>query len=223
VSEIEECPEQCRAVQSELVELALGILSGRERAVVLEHLESCPRCIAHLEQLSVVADTMLELAPETEPPVGFELRLIQHFQKSTARRRPRRIRRAAVLGAAAAVAIAFGFGIGSLTSSHSGSRAPSTSTAAMSAELSMHGTDLGEVFVSPGTSPWMYVTISTGSGTDWVMCEITLSGGRTDMIGQFHLSDGYGSWGAPLPAPMDQLRSASVMTMKGTVLAEATL
>jgi len=77
-----EGPRQCEAVQDELAELALGAVSGRRRAELLEHTGSCPRCLAELERLSIVADTLLQLAPRAEPPLGFEMRLVQRLQAS---------------------------------------------------------------------------------------------------------------------------------------------
>ena len=61
----------------ELAELALGVLTGRERARALSHVESCQRCADELEQLSRVADAVVQVAPEMEPPMGFEVRLFE--------------------------------------------------------------------------------------------------------------------------------------------------
>ena len=41
----------CEEYGDELAELALGVLTGRERARVLSHVESCPRCAEELEIL----------------------------------------------------------------------------------------------------------------------------------------------------------------------------
>ena len=64
----------CEQYSNDLAELALGVLTGRERAQVLAHVESCPRCADELEHLSRVADTVVQSAPEMEPPLGFEVR-----------------------------------------------------------------------------------------------------------------------------------------------------
>ena len=63
----------------DLAELALGVLTGRERARALSHVESCPRCADELEQLSRAADTVVQVAPEVEPPMGFEVRLFERM------------------------------------------------------------------------------------------------------------------------------------------------
>ena len=82
----------CEAYADELAELALGVLTGRERARVLSHVESCPRCAEELEQLSRAADTVVQAAPEMEPPMGFEVRLFERMGVADVRRRRRRFR-----------------------------------------------------------------------------------------------------------------------------------
>ena len=76
----------CDAYADDLAELALGVLTGRARAQALSHVESCPRCAEELEQLSRVADTVVQVAPEVEPPVGFEVRLFERMGVADARR-----------------------------------------------------------------------------------------------------------------------------------------
>ena len=48
----------CEAYGEELAELALGVLTGRDRARVLSHVESCQRCAEELEMLSRTADSV---------------------------------------------------------------------------------------------------------------------------------------------------------------------
>jgi hypothetical protein len=81
---------------------------------VLEHVESCERCSAELERLSLVADALLGLAPEVEPPVGFELRLAERLQSSAGPRHGHapNHRRAGLLAIAAVVLAILGFGLG---------------------------------------------------------------------------------------------------------------
>lgn len=70
----------CDRHADELAELALGIATGRERALTLAHVESCPACHAEMERLSLAADAMLEVIPGVEPPLGFEVRLAERLQ-----------------------------------------------------------------------------------------------------------------------------------------------
>jgi hypothetical protein len=84
-----------------MAELALGILSGRERAAALVHLERCTTCQAETASLSVVADALLLAGPLADPPVGFDLRLVERIGAAAVRSpRTRRWRRypAALMG-----------------------------------------------------------------------------------------------------------------------------
>ncbi|HEX4218341.1 MAG TPA: hypothetical protein VHZ02_08235 [Acidimicrobiales bacterium] len=65
---------------AELPDLAIGVLDGRERAVVLDHVADCASCTAELEQLTAVVDSLVHLAAEVEPPVGFETRVLSRLQ-----------------------------------------------------------------------------------------------------------------------------------------------
>jgi len=61
----------CAASREAAPELALGILDGDERAEVLLHLATCPRCQRYVSELAGLADGLSRLAPELEPPAGF--------------------------------------------------------------------------------------------------------------------------------------------------------
>ena len=57
-------------------ELALGVLTGRERAQAVAHLDECDSCREHVRQLSLTGEEMLGLLPTREPPAGFESRVM---------------------------------------------------------------------------------------------------------------------------------------------------
>jgi hypothetical protein len=57
-------------------EFALGLLDGAERAAVVAHLEGCRPCGAQVALLAEAGEQLLLLAPEVEPPVGFEQRVL---------------------------------------------------------------------------------------------------------------------------------------------------
>jgi Putative zinc-finger len=219
-------PLGCDAFQDDLAELALGILSGRDRVAVLEHVESCERCSAELERLSLVADALLGLAPEIEPPVGFELRLAERLQSPAGphHRHVRHHRRAGVLAIAALVLAVLGFGLGAFIGPPGMNvRSPSAQENLTSAKLSSHGHVMGEVMISSGTPAWMFMTVDAGAWSSKVTCEVTLAGGKVVTIGVFKLSNGYGAWGAPLPAAAHEVRSARLISPNGSVLASAQL
>jgi hypothetical protein len=215
---------RCEVLRDELAELALGTLSGRSRSEALEHVASCPSCAAELERLSIVADQLLQLAPEMEPPLGFELRLAEKLQGAAMARRPKRFRRASVLAAAAAILVVLGGGLGALVSSQGNTNQSQLATANLvTANLTSHGSVLGKVVVSAGKPAWMFVTISGAKWSGDITCDVTLAGGKNEKIGVFKISGSYGAWDAPLKSPANEVRSARLIAKNGTVLASARL
>ena len=79
---------ECGPYADEIPELALGISTGRQRAQTLAHVEACPRCHAEMEQFSLAADSLLEVVPAIEPPLGFEVRLMERLGAGRAARQP---------------------------------------------------------------------------------------------------------------------------------------
>lgn len=81
-----ETPE-CEQVRPFLAELATGATAGHERAQALRHLVGCAECRQELVELSRVADDLLLLVPQREPPPGFEKAVLRRFEKLTDRPR----------------------------------------------------------------------------------------------------------------------------------------
>jgi hypothetical protein len=213
-------PMSCEGFQEDLTAIALDSLSGRRRSEVLSHVESCQRCAIELEQLSMVADAVLHLAPEEDPPVGFELRLAQRLQAGATQQRSHRFSRAHYLVAAALI-VAIGFGVGALVGSHSAKNASQSTANLASATLSSRGRAVGEVFVSGGKPSWMFMAIDSPSWSGEVTCQLILANGSAETVGSFELSDGYGSWGAPLTSSAGRVRGARLITVGGAVVASA--
>ena len=218
----------CEEYGDELAELALGVLTGRDRARVLSHVESCTRCAEELEILSRTADSVVQAAPEMEPPLGFEVRLFERMGLTGVAPRRRRLRPSrwvpAVVGVAAA-ALALGLGL-SLTSSsptptvHS---QPQGAHRVVTAALVEHGTTVGHVMVVSGAKPWISMMMSDSSAHGTVNCVVVTDNGVTHHVGTFVADKGYGAWIAPLPVNPDELRAAEVVSPSGTVIATATL
>jgi len=221
----------CEAVREELPELALGTLSGRERSAALNHLASCSSCRSELEQLALAADAVVQLAPQAEPPVGFEVRLfdrlgIDAVAPPVRPTGPRRCADKVVLAGVVAVALAFGAG---WLAAPGAALRPSAVNGGIggrltSAALTTDGRHVGEVTVDAAEPSWMFMTMADAGRSAEVTCEVTTVGGRTVSVGSFWLSPGgYGAWGAVLPVLADQVRSARVVAADGTVVAGAVL
>jgi len=69
----------CVGLSRVAAELALGVLTGRERALAIAHLDSCEECGEDIRQLMATGERLLELLPPAEPPAGFETRVLAHL------------------------------------------------------------------------------------------------------------------------------------------------
>jgi predicted anti-sigma-YlaC factor YlaD len=218
----------CEQYSDELVELALGVLTGRERARVLAHVESCPRCADELERLSRVADIVVQSAPEMEPPLGFEVRLFERMGVTDVR--PRRRRRGlrpsrwvpAVVGVAA-VALALGLGLSLTSPSTPNVTAQGHGQGVTKAPLTENGQTVGHVVTGGGHTPWISMMLADSTVHGTVNCVVVTDDGVTHRVGTFVAHEGYGAWSAPLAVDPADVRTAEVVSPSGTVLATATL
>jgi hypothetical protein len=222
MSRVPEISKECDAISDDLIEFALGTLSGRSRSLVLDHLETCAHCNAESESLADVADTLLGLAPEAEPPLGFETRVIERFRGSDAERRVVRRRRVRLFAVAAMLVAVLGVGVGVVVTSQGGANHPSATQRPSTGRLTLDGHVLGEVTISSGNPSWMIMDVDTGKLSGVVWCEVTFANGRSETVGKFTISHGYGSWIAPIKASGSDVRSARIVNEQGTVLAQAT-
>lgn len=67
---------RCAELREVAPEVALGLLTGEERAAALAHLERCEACRAEVASLAGTADEVLLAAPEAQPPPGFADRVL---------------------------------------------------------------------------------------------------------------------------------------------------
>jgi hypothetical protein len=217
----------CEDYAADLSELALGVLTGRERVRALSHVESCPHCAEELEQLSRAADAVVQVAAEVEPPLGFEVRLFERMGVTDVpRRKRRRAPRwvpAALAAAAATVALAVGltFALSSPTPPAQNAAGPARHVAV--ATLLENGESVGRVLTHGGADPWMSMMLADSSARGTVDCVVVTKHGVTHWVGSFTAKNGYGAWLAPLHVDPKDLRSAQVVSPSGTVIATATL
>ena len=205
--EHEPTEDQCAPFQDDLAALAVGALTGHDRARLWAHLEACPHCSARLEELSVAADALTSLIPDAAPPVGFSEHTVARIraeQKEATRPLTRRV--AAI--AAVLVTLALGAGAGELVASSQGG-APAM--ALRSAPLqSTKGAEGSVTLVSSGGSGWLVMNLRDAPRNGVVTCSIVLDNGTRRDVGQFSLAGGYGSWTAWLPVAATTVRAVSV-------------
>jgi hypothetical protein len=69
----------CAELADVAAELALGVLTGRERAMAIAHLDKCDDCREDVRQLMATGEQLVELLPPAEPPAGFETRVLERL------------------------------------------------------------------------------------------------------------------------------------------------
>jgi len=200
----------CARTREALPELALGIADGEQRALVLEHVAGCADCRRELEELSSVADEMIALAPQRQPPPGFENRVLERLAVRHPARRPARRRLRRLAFAAAVPAIAAASAIAMSVSYSSDRRLASQYQAALqgahgkyfqSAHLNTPaGQEAGIVFAYQGSPSWLFYTLGGRYGSGPYKEQIITRSGRTLTLPPFRLING--SWGIATPVPV---------------------
>jgi len=230
----------CEEFANVAAELALGVLTGRERAQALAHLDRCDACLTEVRQLTLTGEELLGLLPAVEPPAGFETRVLARIgietpapapapaARSRAWRLPhwpaarppgitRKMLATAAVVTALVGAVLGGWGLRSAT-------APTTASSPLSsaALVSADHQDSGKIFVYNGTPRWLYMGITMVSANGTVICQLVGKDGHVTTVGSFQVTNGYGEWGSAVPAGAGALAGARLVTPGGAVLATAT-
>jgi hypothetical protein len=206
-------------------ELALGVLTGRERARAIEHLQQCGQCRARVHRMTLTSDDLLDLLPGQQPPPGFSAGVtdrLRRARKTSRRPRPSRLLAAAaalVLVAAAGLA---GWGLRAVPRSP-GSAGTSAQGALRKAMLiTPTRQDAGSVYLHRGSPTWMFTAIDLDRADQTVICQLIDQAGRVITVGSFRLVAGDGYWGSPEPDQATAITSARLITTSGTLLASGT-
>jgi hypothetical protein len=220
----------CEHTRQLAAELALGIADGADRAQALRHMAGCAECRRAVEELSEVADELLMLAPEREPPVGFESRVRARLQPEPARppRRIRRVRRAfSVLApAAAAAALAVGVVLGAtrddarLADQYRSALATAHGSYFEAARLTAPGgSPAGLVYAYRGTPSWIFVYVDRTHRPTRYRVELTMTTGERVPLPSFQLDPATGSAGRAIPVDVHDVATVRLVgTTRGDVL-----
>jgi hypothetical protein len=237
----------CQEFSDVAAELALGVLTGRERAQALAHLDHCASCREEVGQLTATGEGLLGLLPSVEPPAGFETRVmdrlgltapapspasragwttrIPRLGRKPARgagpgpaRPPGRTRRALALAAVTLAVVAAGLGGWGL---RPGAPAPAGAPLSSATLLSASHQAAGKVFLYQGSSRWLYMSVDIPARNGTVICEVESGNGHITTVGSFQVTDGRGYWGSPVPVTQGPLTGARLVGPGGTVLATA--
>jgi hypothetical protein len=113
------------------------------------------------------------------------------------------------------------FGAGALIGQRGSTNYSSATSYPASARLASQGHNVGQVFVSNGRPAWIYMSVDDDSWSGVAICTVRYRDGHVEKVGQFRLSNGYGSWAATLKSPASQVTSVQVVGAHGHVLASA--
>lgn len=230
----------CADARDLAAEFALDILEPEERSAVAAHLLRCPSCRAEVANMEVVSERLLDLVPGTEPPLGFDRRVLARVQggavesgdapvgsgsppgrvvgwRGVVRRRPRIAVAIAALSAAAAV------GVGSIGWMAGHNDHATQPRVMLSAAFRQGGHDVGEVYAYAGHPEWLEMTIDAGGGAGHLICEVMQRDGSVQVLGAFDLVGGRATWGAPDPAGVKGMTGVRLVDSQGHVVATATL
>jgi hypothetical protein len=206
-------------------ELGLGVLTGRERAQAIEHLQHCDQCRAQVHGMAFTSDELLRLLPGQQPPPGFSAQVTSRLRQAA--KAPVRSRRSRVLTAAAALVLVAAAGVAGFGShatpeptGPAGHAAPAALRTATLFTPAHH--DIGQVYLHAGSQTWMFTTVDLKINDTTIVCQLTDRTGRVITIGSFRLVKGDGYWGSPEPDPPASITRARLITTAGTLLATAT-
>ncbi|MGV9250355.1 hypothetical protein [Streptomyces sp. NPDC003697] len=235
----------CEKLREIGAELALGVLSGRERAEAVSHLDRCAECREYVEHLTLVGDRLIGLLPGSEPPLGFETRVARRLTRAVPARegRPRarvaglvrrlrggarraRLRTAAAV-AALALAVGFaGWGIGTAIEEATTSPPPAAEPGLVTGELTSAkgpARPAGEIYADPGWPGWIWMSVDlAAAGNPYsgrVSCVLEHADGTTVRLGAFELRGGRGDWVTRALVDPSALTGARLIAADGTVLA----
>jgi hypothetical protein len=203
----------CERLHEVAADLAFGTLAGPERGEALAHLAGCPACRAEVQALAEAADQLLALAPEAEPPAGFESGVLARISPPA----PSRVRSRVLLAAAAVVLLVVGLGVGFLLGGGDGD-----SELASAPMVAPGGESVGEVWRYGGDDATLVVSVPAWAdieGTDGprYALRLDLADGDTVEVGDFGLGDGTSSWGITAAVEAESITAVSVVDDTGRV------
>ena len=233
---------ECDELAGVAAELALGALTGRERADALEHLDRCEACRENVRRQMMTGEELFGLLPACEPPPGFEIGVMTRIgliapSPAAGRRIGRMFHRGGNAGgqtgrgwagatrrmlAVAAVALAVvGAGLAGGWGLRFAASPPARSPLSSAPLTSASHRAVGKIYVYDGSPGWLYMSVDLGSGNETVACRVAGADGHVTTVGSFRLAGGYGAWGGPDPGDDSLLTRAWLVSADGTVLATA--
>jgi hypothetical protein len=204
-------------------ELALDVATGADRGRALTHLEGCPECRALVGGLADARDEVLLLAPEREPPAGFESRTLARLARAARPPRAPRWRRIVSLSVAATVAAAAA-GTGVWLATRSDRQAAALFRTALERADGKYlgvevlrgpdGAAVGHVAVYLGRPSWIFAVIDEGHPVGRFDVEIIGPSGERRPAGAVTIDASRRGGGLVLPPDIERV-AAIVLIPRG--------
>jgi hypothetical protein len=220
--------DRCAHFRDHADDLALGGPDGRLRGELLAHAAVCSACQSHLDELTLVTDRLLLLAPSMEPPPGFEGRVLDRLATArgdgpdalSQRQRTRRLR-AVAAAAVLLVAVVAGGALGRWTRSST-----QTVRAVRSGEIvRADGSVAGRIRLVDKPRPMALVTIDQPRPFSFeVHCSLVGPDWKSVDVGSWSYSDiEHGVWAVGIESSLLDAVHMNVLDANGSILATATL
>ena len=213
----------CEAFEAEAAELALGHIGEPQRAGLLDHAARCPRCRELLADLATVCDRMLDLAPEIEPPAGFEARALARMTPPASPESRSRLTlgRVAAAAAVALLLLVAGVAVGRISEEGGSGRGGSVATGAI---IGNDGDRIGTAALRRGDPSRIVLTMD--GPADWPgtwTCEVE-AGGRWVEVGSWTADEVTNHvWAAGIDRSLDEITRMRILGRSGAVIGTAVL
>ena len=220
--------ETCEQIRELLPELALGILGGEDRARALDHLGSCTDCSNELAGLSRAADGLLTLAPQHEPPAGFEDRVLARLRREQPQHRARRFLGFAAAAALIAIVAGGAVWVGTAHDRKLGSDYKSILAIQHGSELAAarlettDGISAGEAFTYQGKPSWLFVVVAAPVD-DGAYDIVGIVHGAPVKLGVIRIAHGRGDWGGVTTTNMTAVDEIKVVDRTGQLALHGTV
>jgi hypothetical protein len=207
----------CDEMEDLAPELALGTLTGAERADAVEHLASCPDCQRRVTELAQVVDTLLVLAPEEDPSPDLEARVLARTvgdQPTDAEPEHSGSWRRRILVGSIAAAVLAVLALAIVNLVRDGGGDADTVRTAVATEDG--GRSVCRAVINEVDPAWLFVSLDDpgedGAGYD---VEIRFDTGETARVGRIDLRDGHGELAVTLDLQGSRAHSVRLIGADG--------
>jgi hypothetical protein len=215
----------CGELEELAAELALGTVSGAQRAAALDHLAGCASCRDLVDDLGRVADGMLQLAPATEPPPGFESKVLARMGVRPAPVVRMPVRRRVLVGVAAvALVAAMSAGAATLLTGDDNARPqPREVRTALARDDQGRWTCRAVVYGDDPT--WLVVSLDRTDGLTAAFSVEAVHAGASEPVpvGSLNLQDGHGTLAKTVGLAPGDVQKVRVLDSTGKLRYEVVL